>query len=239
MGRALSARRTQFCQGRELRSRPRRRCSASLSESIRSPNLRRRDEWQVAIPSSPRNTACHGRRAAFRPRSSGNGSDVTKAKASGVAKTGLPGRTRRTRVTSEQTRMIETLRRARQPFRKIARAAGLSLGPVARIAKANGLRRLSALDQTIKIIGDEKKPPGAMIPIDIKKRGRSQGVGHRTTGNRKGQSVPRRRKEAGNGFGISGRRRSLRAGRYIAQIVMGRKARSTNSSILSTMPSIS
>jgi hypothetical protein len=130
-----------------------------LSESIRSPNLPRRDEWQVAIPSSPRNTACHGRRAAFRPRSSGNGSDVTKAKASGVAKTGLPGRTRRTRITSEQTRKIKTLRRARQPFRKIARAAGLSLGPVARIAKANGLRRLSALDQTIKIIGDEKKPP--------------------------------------------------------------------------------
>jgi transposase len=55
----------------------------------------------------------------------------------GVAKTGLPGRTRRTRITSEQTRMIETVR-ARQPFRKIARAAGLSLGPVARIAKANG-----------------------------------------------------------------------------------------------------
>jgi hypothetical protein len=104
--------------------------------------------------------------------------------------------------------MIETVRRVRQPFRKIARAAGLSLGPVARIANANGLRRLSALDQTIKIIGDEKKPPGAMIPIDIKKRGRSQGVGHRTTGNRKGQSAPRRRKEAGNGFGISGRRRS-------------------------------
>jgi hypothetical protein len=63
---------------------------------------------------------------------------------------------------------------------------------VARIAKANGLRRLSVFDQTIKIIGDEKKPPGAMIPIDIKKLGRSRGVGHRMTGNRKGQSAPRR-----------------------------------------------
>jgi hypothetical protein len=32
----------------------------------------------------------------------------------------------RTRVTSEQTLKIETLRRARQPFWKIAREAGLS-----------------------------------------------------------------------------------------------------------------
>src|ERR1700730_5126918 len=49
LGRALSARGTQFCQGRELRSRRRSRCSASLTESIRSPNLPPRDEWQVAI----------------------------------------------------------------------------------------------------------------------------------------------------------------------------------------------
>jgi len=49
MGRALSARRCRFCQGRELRSRRRSRCSASLTESIRSPNSPPRDEWQVAI----------------------------------------------------------------------------------------------------------------------------------------------------------------------------------------------
>jgi hypothetical protein len=36
--RALSARRSRLCQGRELRSRRRSRCSASLTESISSPN---------------------------------------------------------------------------------------------------------------------------------------------------------------------------------------------------------
>jgi hypothetical protein len=39
MGRAVSARRSRFCQGCELCSRRRSRCSASLTESIRSPNL--------------------------------------------------------------------------------------------------------------------------------------------------------------------------------------------------------
>ena len=77
-----------------------------------------------------------------------------------------------------------------QPFRKIAREAGFSLGPVARIAKAKGPSRLSARDQTIEISGDEQ--PGEMIPIDIKKLGRIEGIGHHMTGNRKEQSAPRR-----------------------------------------------
>jgi hypothetical protein len=47
-------------------------------------------------------------------------------------------------------------------------------------------RRLSALDQPIEIVGHEKKQPREMISIDIKKLGRSQGIGHRMTGNRKG-----------------------------------------------------
>jgi len=47
-------------------------------------------------------------------------------------------------------------------FWKIAREAGLSLGPVARIAKAKGLSRLSALDQTIKIIRPSARPDPAL-----------------------------------------------------------------------------
>jgi hypothetical protein len=61
---------------------------------------------------------------------------------------GLKERTHRprTRVTAEPTRKIETLRRARQPLWKIAREVGFSLGPVARIARAKELSRLSAFD---------------------------------------------------------------------------------------------
>ncbi len=89
------------------------------------------------------------------------------------------------------------LRRARQPFWKIARKTGLSLGPGARIAKAKGLSRLFARDQGIAIIRHEKKPPGEMIHLDIKKLGRIEGIGHRITGDRTRQSAPRRRKEGG------------------------------------------
>ncbi|MDQ6701803.1 MAG: leucine zipper domain-containing protein, partial [Pseudomonadota bacterium] len=88
----------------------------------------------------------------------------------------------RTRIAPEPTLEIETLRRARQPFWKIARKTGLSLGPAARIAKAKGLSRLFARDQGIAIIRHEKKPPGEMIHLDIKKLGRIEGIGHRITG---------------------------------------------------------
>ncbi len=39
-----------------------------------------------------------------------------------------------------------------------------------------------------------------MIHIDIKKLGRIEGIGHRITGNRKGQSAPRSRKTGGKGW---------------------------------------
>jgi hypothetical protein len=94
---------------------------------------------------------------------------------------------------------VEALRRNRQPFWKIARETGLSRATVARIGKAKGLSRLSNLDPKIEIVRDEKTLPGEMIHIDIKKLGRIEGVGHRITGNRTGQSAPRRRKQGGKG----------------------------------------
>jgi predicted transcriptional regulator len=122
----------------------------------------------------------------------------------------------RTRITSNQIAQVEALRRARQPFWKIAREAGLSLGPVARIAKAKGLSRLSALDQTIKIIRYEKKQPGEMIHIDIKKLGRIEGVGHRITGDRYRTARATQLQGRWQGLGISpsGGRRSLPAGLF-------------------------
>ncbi|MFZ0495275.1 MAG: leucine zipper domain-containing protein [Methylocella sp.] len=110
----------------------------------------------------------------------------------GVA--GLEDRTSRPRrprtpVTS-RIMQVEAPRRNRQPFRKIARETGLSLGPAARIAKAKGPSRLSALDQTIAIVGDEKTFPGEMLHIGIKKLGRSQGTGRRITGDRTRQGAP-------------------------------------------------
>ena len=105
-----------------------------------------------------------------------------------------------TLANAEQYKTIEALRRARQPFWKIAAQVGLSPASVARIGKSMGLSRLSSLDPKPQIIRYEKSAPGEMIHIDIKKLGRIEGIGHRITGDRVGQSNPRARKQGGKGW---------------------------------------
>jgi transposase InsO family protein len=90
--------------------------------------------------------------------------------------------------------------RASRSGRSPARPGFLPRDGGARIAKAKGLSRLSALDPRVAIIRYEKKHPGEMIHIDIKKLGRIEGIGHRITGERAGQSAPRSRKEGGKGW---------------------------------------
>ena len=128
----------------------------------------------------------------------------SETKARRVSKTGPAGRIacgRRITVKSDRARS-KPCAGGRQPFWKIARQTGLFRATVARIAKAKGLSRLSALDQRIAIIRYEKKQPGEMIHIDIKKLGRIEGIGHRITGDRTGQRQPRSRKEGGKSLGI-------------------------------------
>ena len=50
------------------------------------------------------------------------------------------------------------------------------------------------------VIRYEKEAPGDMIHIDIKRLGRIEGIGHRITGDRKGQANPRSRKQGGHGW---------------------------------------
>ena len=95
---------------------------------------------------------------------------------------------------------MERLRRLRQPRWKIAAQTKLSRATVARICKRKGLSRLSVLQQKPTVIRYEKQTAGEMIHIDIKKLGRIDGIGHRITGDRKGQSHPRSRKEGGKGW---------------------------------------
>lgn len=105
-----------------------------------------------------------------------------------------------TRTTDVQRASVEALRRIRQPFWRIAASVGLSRATVARIGKACGLSHLSALDPKPEIIRYEKDSPGEMIHIDIKKLGRIDGIGHRITGDRTGQSNARSRKDGGKGW---------------------------------------
>jgi ribosomal protein L30/L7E len=106
----------------------------------------------------------------------------------------------RKKTTAEQEQAVVDLRRQRLPFWKIAAQTGLSRATAARIGKVQGLSLLSALEAKAPIIRYERKAPGDMIHIDIKKLGRIEGIGHRITGNRFGQSAPRSRKTGGHGW---------------------------------------
>ena len=96
------------------------------------------------------------------------------------------------RPTPEATaERIEALRRRRWTGKQIAQETGVSPATVSRVLKRLGLSRLRDLEPAAPIIRYERKTPGDMIHIDIKKLGRFDRVGHRITGDRTGQSNSR------------------------------------------------
>lgn len=95
------------------------------------------------------------------------------------------------RLPPETTAQIEALRRQRRSGPAIARDLGLPVSTVGLELRRLGLGRLRALDPKPEIIRYEREHPGELIHIDIKKLGRIDGVGHRITGNRTGQSNKR------------------------------------------------
>jgi transposase InsO family protein len=86
---------------------------------------------------------------------------------------------------------IESLRRQRMPGKEIAATVGVSAATVSRVLKRLGLNKLSALEPAEPPRRYERERPGEMIHIDIKKLGRFDQIGHRITGDRKGQSNSR------------------------------------------------
>jgi transposase InsO family protein len=83
---------------------------------------------------------------------------------------------------------VETLRRQRLSGPAIARDLALPRSTVGAILRRLGLGRLEALDERPPAIRYERQRPGELIHVDIKKLGRIQGLGHRITGDRRGQS---------------------------------------------------
>lgn len=77
------------------------------------------------------------------------------------------------------------------PGAEIATTVGVSPSTVSRVLKRLGLSKLSALDPAEPPRRYEREMPGEMIHIDIKKLGKFNRVGHRITGDRKGQSNSR------------------------------------------------
>src|SRR5215207_1545500 len=86
---------------------------------------------------------------------------------------------------------VEALRRQRYTGKQIAGELGISPATVSRILRRLGLNRLAALEPAEPIRRYEREHPGELIHIDIKKLGRFNRVGHRITGDRRGQSNSR------------------------------------------------
>jgi transposase InsO family protein len=86
---------------------------------------------------------------------------------------------------------VEVLRRQRYTGAQIARQLAISPATVSRILRRLGLNRLSALEPAEPVRRYERQHPGELIHIDIKKLGKFNQIGHRITGDRRGQSNER------------------------------------------------
>jgi transposase InsO family protein len=121
---------------------------------------------------------------------------VARFRAQGVV--GLRDRSSRPLSSPSQTSLAtadaaEALRRQRRTQEHIAGELGISKATVSRILKRRGLSLLSSLEPQQPRPRYERATPGEIIHIDIKKLGRFNAIGHRITGDRRGQSNARGR----------------------------------------------
>ena len=86
---------------------------------------------------------------------------------------------------------VEALRKQRHTGEQIAAQVGVSATTVSRILKHLGLSWLSALEPAEPVRYYERAAPGGITPIDIKKLGKFNRIGHRIIGDRTGQSNTR------------------------------------------------
>ena len=92
-----------------------------------------------------------------------------------------------TRLPDSAVAEIIQLRRQRLSGPAIARRLGRPVSTVGLVLRRHRLARLRLLDPKPEIIRYQRDRPGELIHLDIKKLGRIDGVGHRITGERRGQ----------------------------------------------------
>jgi transposase InsO family protein len=109
----------------------------------------------------------------------------------------IPHRTPRSRVKA-----IEALRRVRLTAAEIASALGMALSTVSAILRQIGLGKRSRLAPPEPPNRYERRHPGELVHVDVKKLGRFEAAGHRVTGSKRGRKT--RRTEAGSGRGVVG-----------------------------------
>ncbi|MHC1549747.1 IS481 family transposase [Phyllobacterium sp. K27] len=86
---------------------------------------------------------------------------------------------------------IITLRRQRLTGKHIALETGVSPATVSRILRRAKLSRMKDIEPAEPVVRYQYSEPGGLIHLDIKRLGRFERVGHRITGDRKGQSNSR------------------------------------------------
>ncbi len=99
----------------------------------------------------------------------------------------IPHRTPRERVAA-----VLALRRLRMTSTEIAELLEMPLSTVSVVLQREGLGKLSRLEPPEPPNRYERKRPGELIHIDVKKLGRILKPGHRVTGNRRGQAKTHR-----------------------------------------------
>jgi transposase InsO family protein len=92
-----------------------------------------------------------------------------------------------TRLAGTVEAEIEALRRERLSGPAIARQLGRPVATIGVVLRRRGLGRLEALEPKPAVIRYQRDQPGELIHIDIKKLGRIDGIGHRISGDRRGQ----------------------------------------------------
>jgi transposase InsO family protein len=103
------------------------------------------------------------------------------------------------RTSPERTAAIESLRRIRMTSTEIAEVLSMPRSTVSAVLKRIGLGKLSRLDPLEPPNRYERRHPGELLHIDVKKLGRiPEGrAGHRVHGRRELQLSPRKRNAAG------------------------------------------
>jgi transposase InsO family protein len=102
------------------------------------------------------------------------------------------------RLPADRVVAIEALRRLRMTAAEIAEALGMALSTVSRWLKRSGLGKRSSLSPPEPPNRYERKRPGELIHVDVKKLGRILRPGHRVTGNRRDRFTDAR------GYGVPG-----------------------------------
>lgn len=92
------------------------------------------------------------------------------------------------KLSAETVAAIEVLRRQRLTGQAIADRLAVPRSTVGNVLRRLGLGRLEAKPPILRY---EREKPGELIHIDSKKLGKIDGIGHRITGDRHGQSSKR------------------------------------------------